>query len=267
MAYILGFTAADGNVYKTTLAWDLKEDRELLDKINRVMGSTYQIQKCKASFRLRVSNPIIVNDIQALGISPNKSKTMRLPKVPPEFFSHFARGFLDGDGWIYIRGSRNEIAVGFSNGSYAFLREFISGLSQRLKLTTNNLRSRQKITKRGIRANTYQVDYSCENAYKILLYLYSNLATDDLFMERKYKKYQEAIKLYEWVKSGGRKWRQVEQESKQSLHVLLSRLWEAGYNGPQIARKLGVHSSSIYRWLIKTGVRPAFTEIRREGVI
>jgi len=113
MAYILGFTFADGNIYKTTLAWDLKEDKEILEKINQVMDSDYPISFRRTSFRLRNSNPIIINDIQKLGICPNKSKNMLLPDIPSRFFSHFARGFFDGDGWVYIRESRNEISVGF----------------------------------------------------------------------------------------------------------------------------------------------------------
>jgi len=267
MAYILGFTSADGNVYKTTLAWDLKEDRELLEKINLAMDSNYPISRRKASFRLRISNPIIVSDLQKLGVCPNKSKGMELPEVPSKFFSHFARGFLDGDGWIYIRENRNEITLGFSNGSYEFLREFIKKLPHHLQLTVSNLRIRRKITKKGIRAITYQVDYSWKNAYKILTYLYSGLKDDDLFMERKYVKYQRAIELYKWVKSGGRKWRKVEKEFQQPMKGILSEFWLKGYNGPQIANKLKVHSSSIYRWLIRTEIRPVFSEFRRRGFI
>lgn len=185
MAYILGFTFADGNVYKTTLSWDLKEDRELLEKINQAMDSNYPIHRRKASFRLRISNPVIVSDLQNLGVYQNKSKKMQFPKVHPEFFSHFARGFFDGDGWIYIRESRNEISVGFANGSQKFLKEFIYRLFGYLGLMTDNFRIKRKVTKRGIRTAVYQVDYF----------------------------------------------------------------------------------SSIYRWLIKTETRPAFTEIRRKGVV
>lgn len=103
MAYILGFTYADGNIYKTTISWDLKEDKELLIRMNKEMGSNYPISKQKASYRLRISNPVVVEDLRVLGIFPNKSKTMVFPGIPNKYFSHFARGFFDGDGWVYIR--------------------------------------------------------------------------------------------------------------------------------------------------------------------
>lgn len=266
MAYVLGFTFADGNIYKTTLAWDLKEDRELLIKMNRTMNSNYPICQRKASFRLRISNPIVVDDLEKLGVSPKKSKIMKFPNIPQEYFSHFARGFFDGDGWIYLRRSKNEISVGFSSGSDTFLRGFIAELSYRLGLSTGNLRMRSEITKKKVNAITYQIDYFWENAYKILLFLYSNLTETDLFMERKYNIYKEAIELYRWVKSGGRKWRILEKKYG-PMEETLSDLWKAGYNGPQIAHKLGVHSSSIYRWLISTNIRPAFKEIRKKGII
>lgn len=266
MAYILGFTFADGNIYKTTLSWDLKEDKELLEKINHVMDSDYPISFRRNSFRIRISNPIIINDLQKLGIYPNKSKNMLLPAIPSRFFSHFARGFFDGDGWVYIRESRNEISVGFSSGSLEFLEQFTNKLFQILKLTTNNLRVKRKITRRGKRVSNFQIDYFWENAYKILLYLYSDIKNGDLFMERKHRQYQSARELYEWVKSGSRKWREIEEGFGESMRDILFKFWEAGYNGPQIADRLNVHSSSIYRWLIRTEVRPSFTEIRRKGV-
>jgi hypothetical protein len=267
MAYILGFTCADGNVYKTTLAWDLKKDRELLQKINQAIRSSYPIHKRKASFRLRISNPIIVEDLKKLGISPNKSKNLRLPEIPSRFFSHFARGFYDGDGWICIRRDRNEISVGFSNGSKVFLTQFIEALRNQMLLPTPNIRTRKKTTKKGARAITYSVEYYWNNAYKILRYLYSGVKSTDLLMKRKYQKFQQAKQLYEWVKSGGRKWRKLENEFRQPMREILFKLWQTGYNAPQIANKLNVHHSSIYRWLIKAEVRPPFTEIRRRGVI
>ncbi|PIV01152.1 hypothetical protein COS54_01535 [Candidatus Shapirobacteria bacterium CG03_land_8_20_14_0_80_39_12] len=266
MAYILGFTFADGNIYKTTLSWDLKEDRELLVRINKAMDSNYPISKRKASFRLRLSNPVIIDDLRRLGIFPNKSKNMNFPIIPQEYFSHFARGFFDGDGWIYIRKSRNEISAGFSSGSKKYLKKFVKNLSSCSKSSDGNLRIKSKITKRGIRAISYQVDYFWENAYRVLLYLYSGLTKRDLYLERKYKKHKEAIELYRWVKSGGRKWRVIEKKFG-PMKETLSDLWKAGYNGPQIAKKLGVHSSSIYRWLISTNTRPVFKEIRRKGII
>ena len=144
MAYVLGFTFADGNIHHVALAWDLKSDVELLRKINRAMGSNYPIKKRKNSFRLRISNPFILQDVQKLGVIPDKTKTCLFPNVPGEFFRDFIRGFLDGDGWIYTREGRREISVGFSNGSHKFLKGLSRSLNKHLILTTNNLRTEKR---------------------------------------------------------------------------------------------------------------------------
>lgn len=256
MAYVLGFAFADGNVYKTTLAWDLKEDRSLLEKINRAMASDYPVHRRRASFRLRISNPIIVRDLQELGVYPNKSKKMEFPKISSNFFSHFARGFFDGDGWIHIRESRNEISLGFSSGSKLFLKGLILNLEKCIKISSSNLRERRSITKKGKESIKYQIDYFCGNAYNVLQFLYDGLGEDGLHLKRKYEKYLIARKLYEFISSGGRKYRVIQRNMNSPMKEILSTLMlEEELDGVQIAKRLGVHSSSVYRWLEKTGVR------------
>lgn len=84
-------------------------NRELLEQFNTTLASTYPIEKRKHSYRLRISNKIILNDINKLGIIPNKSKVLSFPSVPDEFLRDFIRGFLDGDGWITIRVRKNGV--------------------------------------------------------------------------------------------------------------------------------------------------------------
>ena len=256
MAYILGFTFADGNIHYVSLAWDLKSDIELLKKINRAMDSNYPIEKRKNSFRLRISNPVILQDIQKLGVIPNKTKTCQFPSVPVAFPGDFIRGFLDGDGWITVRKKKMEISVGFSNGSYKFLEELAKRLNKFLSLTANNLRTKKKITKKGKTSITYQIEWYSQNAFKIIKFLYNDLKKDDLFLERKYKKQMKARKIYEEISRGGKKYRQIEKKRKLPMQKLLQKLLaEEKYTEREIAQKLGVHSSSIHRWLEKTGVR------------
>jgi len=256
MAYILGFTFADGNIHYSTLAWDLKDDIELLKKINKAMKSNYPIKKRKNSFRLRISNPTTFQDIQKLGIIPNKSKTCQFPNVPEVFFRDFIRGFLDGDGWISTRKKKMEISVGFSNGSYKFLEELTKKLNKFLSLTTNNLRTKKKITKKGKISVAYQIEWYGLNAFKIIKFLYDDLRKNDLFLQRKYKKQIEAKGIYEEISSGGKKYRDIENKYKIPIQELLQKLLVGKkYTGVEIAQKLGVHSSSVYRWLEKTKVR------------
>lgn len=268
MAYILGFTFADGNIHYCSLGWDLRSDVGLLERINTVMQSDYPIKKRKNSFRLRISNPVILQDIQKLGIMPNKTGVCQIPDIPEAFLRDFVRGFLDGDGWICVRrrGVKTEISAGFSNGSHKFLQVLTNKLSEFLSLTTNNLRTRKKITKKGKIAITYSIEWYGLNAFKIIKFLYDDLGKDDLFLQRKYEKQIGARKIYEEILSGPRKYREIEKKYKLPMQKLLQKLLvEEGYTGREIAKKLKVHSSSIYRWLEKTRVR--LPERKRKKII
>ena len=63
MVYILGFTYADGNIYRTSFELGCpKRDIDILEKINKAMHSTYEIkEQRKSSYRLRVNNQILIS--------------------------------------------------------------------------------------------------------------------------------------------------------------------------------------------------------------
>lgn len=257
MAYILGFTFADGNIHHVALGWDLKSDVELLKKINKAMDSNYPVEKRKNSFRLRISNPFILQNVQKLGVIPNKTKTCQFPSIPEEFLRDLIRGFLDGDGWIYTREERREISVGFSNGSHKFLEGLSKSLNKHLILTTNNLRTRKKITKNHKISTCYSLEYYCHNAYKIIQYLYDNLKKSDLCLDRKYKKQIEARKIFKSVLRGPKgivKYREIEREYNMPMQKILQKLIKK-YRAIEIAEKFDIHPRTIYAWFKKAKVR------------
>ncbi|MCD6500428.1 hypothetical protein J7K42_00180 [bacterium] len=257
MAYILGFTFADGNIHYCALAWDLKDDVELLKKISKAMKSSYPIKKRKNSFRLRISNPTILQDIQKLGITPNKTKTCQFPNVPEAFLRDFIRGFLDGDGWIYTRKERREISVGFSNGSLKFLEGLSKSLNKHLILTTKNLRTRKKITKNHRISTCYSLEYYCHNAYKIIQYLYDNLKKSDLYLDRKYERQIKARKIFKSVLKGPKgivKYREIEREYNMPMQKILQKLIKK-YKAIEIAEKFDIYPRTIYAWFKKAKVR------------
>lgn len=264
MAYILGFTFADGNIHYCSLSWNLKNDIALLKKINKAMESNYPIKKRKRSIRLRISNPIILQDIQVLGVRPNKTKICRFPYIPEKFLRDFTRGFLDGDGWITAKKRKMEISVGFSNGSYEFLKGLGEYFKKQLSISTFNLRKRIKLTKNKKPSKTYMIEYYSDNAYKIIRYLYDGLKRRDLFLMRKYQKQLKARKIYEDLMKGPKLWRQIEKRSKMPMKELLNKLYFGEHlDGIRVAKSLKVHSSSIYRWLSKTGLKLSVPKRRR----
>lgn len=263
MAYIFGFTCADGNVYKSTLAWELSDkfesNRELLEKFNIVLGSTYPIKKRKKSYRLKISNRIILHDITKLGIIPNKSKVLSFPNVPTKFLRDFLRGLLDGDGWVTVRhrdDSLKEIAIGFSSGSISFMKMLVFKLNQHVSLSTHNLRERNKISAKGTNSKCFQLEYYSHNAFNLIRYLYDGLKEDDLYLTRKFQKQLDARKIYSEHSLKTKSWREKESEFGKDMETILQELmFQKSFDGIKIAKELKVHSSTVYRWLNKTKVR------------
>ncbi|MFQ6010037.1 MAG: LAGLIDADG family homing endonuclease [Candidatus Aenigmatarchaeota archaeon] len=269
MAYILGFTCADGTIWKYILSWDLKSDKELLIKIKEAMGSTHPIKRGKASFRLRIYNKNIISDLRQLGITPNKSKTTKFPKVPDKFLKHFIRGVLDGDGWISIhhkkKGSK-EISVGFSSGSYDFLETLIKMLNKQILLTSNNLRKKTKKTKNGL-STYYNLEWYSKNAFNIISYLFNNLKKDDLSLKRKYNKQLKAKAIYKEYSCKTKLWRKIEKRHNTSIKIIFNNLLiKNKLSCIQIGEKLDVHPSTIYRWLEKTGVRASTKRVPKKTI-
>jgi len=265
MAYILGFTCADGNVHNKTLSWELtnkyQSNYDLLNSFCKSMDSNYPIEKRNNSFRLRITNSEILSDIQNLGVIPNKKKVLKFPCVPSDYLRHFIRGFLDGDGWI-INSSRKkgieEVCVGFSNGSFEFMRVLINNLKKNVSISRFNLRKREKLTKKGIKSITYQLEFYSDNARHLLNYLFCDLSEDDLRLSRKYEKYLKTDKIFQEIdkfRKFGKKWVKIESIKGLDLNTLLRESIEEGMIPRQIATNFGVSLSTIYRWLDKSKIR------------
>lgn len=113
MAYVLGFFAADGSMYRTKRGTHFIEfqitDRNLLYEIRKILGSNHKIsirnrgEGYKTIYRLQIGSKGIFNDLSAHGFTQNKSKIMRLPALlPQKYLAHFIRGYFDGDGNVHF---------------------------------------------------------------------------------------------------------------------------------------------------------------------
>ena len=82
MAYILGFFCADGNMVKNKRGAHFIEfntiDKELLERIKKVLDSNHKISVCKRSdkwrtaYRLQIGSKIMYYDLARLGLMPKK---------------------------------------------------------------------------------------------------------------------------------------------------------------------------------------------------
>lgn len=258
MAYILGFIYADGNIHRTSLSWDIQiKDKNLLAKINKALKSTYPITlQRESSYRLRINNQLLIRGAINLGLLPKKAIRNCLPKIPDDKIRHFVRGFIDGDGWLTLRESRNEVDLGFCGGNELFIKDINKIISNTVKISINKIRIRTKTTPKGFKSTTYMAEYFSSNAMKIADWLYGNLGKNDLSLDRKYQTYKKVRKLYDYLESGGKKVRVIQKKFGTNLQNLLSDLYfDKHLDGVGIAKYLDVHYSSAYRWLEQTGIR------------
>ncbi len=255
MAYILGFTFADGNIYKTSLAWDVqKRDIDILKKINSALDSTYPIEERKNSYRLRISNQILIKGALSKRLLPRKSLRLTFPEVPKKLLRHFIRGYLDGDGWIVQRFGRNEVDLGFVCGNRTFLRSLEDQINNILGISSR-IRIKNKITNNGIKSTTYLLEYYSSNAILVADWLYEDIKENCIYLERKYQKFLEAKKIYNLIWSRFKSKGVIQRKFGRSLKNILFELSNQKLNGMQIARYLGTSKSSVYRWLESTRIK------------
>jgi hypothetical protein len=148
MAYVLGYICADGCLIdarkssRTQYIGISSNDQSILFKINHVLGCNKPIYsrperfvkfpsgkkyKCSPSYKLRIGNKIMFNDVIKLGVTPNKSLSLKILNVPTRYFSHFLRGYFDGDGCLTLIKQPHCLAnrsyLVFTSGSQHFLSE------------------------------------------------------------------------------------------------------------------------------------------------
>ncbi len=197
-AYIVGLLYADGchlsnrDVVSITLQeqdvsvlnnikYELKTDRPLYF----VSSKRSPLTKNNA-YMLVLSNKHIVNTLENLGLCSRKSLILEWPEwLPESLYRHFIRGYLDGDGCIYV-GERNS-EVSFV-GTIMFIEELQKILKEELgiNLCIKSQKGYKPVTKIGVISGNNQV-------YKFLEWIYQD---SDLKLNRKYDKYQQFLTKY-----------------------------------------------------------------------
>lgn len=112
-AYILGLLYADGSngFTKGTISISLQEeDKQLLEKIRKEMNSDKPLEYLdysakhdydytyKNQYRLLMFSRHMCETLKELGMMPNKSLQLTMPNLRDNLYSHFIRGYFDGDG-------------------------------------------------------------------------------------------------------------------------------------------------------------------------
>jgi hypothetical protein len=155
MAYDLGYVCADGTVWDK--GWSglslrtQRRDEEILLGLRNRLGSEHRIvryeQKTKAGkllpyTRVQVSSKQIAEDLQLLGVLPNKSnRDLPLPVIPEELLSHFVRGYFDGDGTLSMGGWSLQVRL---LGSHTFIAHLQDKVCSTLNLSRNKIQTSEE---------------------------------------------------------------------------------------------------------------------------
>jgi intein-encoded DNA endonuclease-like protein len=204
MAYVLGFFAADGYMTinkRGAHFWNIQvNDKELLKEIKKSIKSEHKIsvkirkrKEEKTSYRLQIGSKEMYEDLYKLGMRQNKTKSLTIPNVPDKYFSHFVRGYFDGDGHVWsglIHKKRKTqtliIRTVFTSCSKMFLQII------REKLEENNI---QKGVLSEGKGNYYRLVYSVFGSLNLYNFMYNTLGSSKLFLGRKKAIFERYKKL------------------------------------------------------------------------
>lgn len=194
-AYFLGLSYADGCVSPEKNSYRLKltkEDEYILEEFKKDIGSNKPLYFRKeeiikgtsyigkAQSALELNSKILIEDLEKLGVTKNKSLTIKFPtNIPLEFMKDFIRGCFDGDGCIY--NSQKRIMLNYSGSE-----EFCKGLSLWLKKTLD-INTIPKQDSRG--SSWFLFIRRIGDVLKFCNYIYQDI--NCLKLSRKYLKFKD----------------------------------------------------------------------------
>lgn len=209
MAYILGFTLADGCIirgtykgYSDSLKFGVQLlDIDILKKIKNEFIAEHKLSIVKNAVHFSISSQTIVNDLKRLGISYCKSLNENLPVIPKKYIKDFIRGIVDGDGGIGIdKKGQPVFMICGGEKIMIFIRDYF----------LNKMQVYSKVGRRGysgLQKNfLYEIKYKSSSALKILNYLYTNSC---LYLDRKYKLAKRCLEIKIKERKNFNGWRHV----------------------------------------------------------
>ncbi len=183
MAYILGYFAADGCMYKNPRGSYYISftscDLELIQKVKKILKASNRIEtyqskqlRWKLRYTLQIGSKVVFNKFCELGFSPAKSLKLVFPAIPDNLINHFIRGYFDGDGSVYLRYRRR---ADRKNKIYKILNlRLISGSKSFLESLHKKLIKVGKIQGGAIcpHSGAYALSYSYNDVVKLYSFMF-----------------------------------------------------------------------------------------------
>lgn len=189
-AYTIGLITTDGNLSPDArhisftskdrvLALNFKRALQLEAKIGKKArgGSTE-----KKYYVVQFSSVDFYRFLLSIGLTPAKSKTLKKLLVPKEYFSHFLRGCVDGDGsiteFMHPESKMPQLRVRLASASLDFLKWIQGEIRQHVGVEGGWIYKDRK-------KSVLTLTYAKSDAIRILRFIYANCAYN--FLPRKKK--------------------------------------------------------------------------------
>lgn len=181
-AYWIGWLISDGCIFDNKIQITIsKQDEDILHLLEKDLSVENKIYLKNGYSSFTLGSKKMCEDLNKLSITPNKTFTVKIPKLSDNLYSHLLRGLFDGDGGISIYQR--------SNGQTNYEINFTGNLQviQEIKnILENNL---PNLTKKNIEKNNsiYRIRWgSKKDIIMIRNYLYDN--HNNHYLIRKYNK-------------------------------------------------------------------------------
>lgn len=193
-AYWLGFVCSDGHITpsegKTVLS---SKDPEVLEKFRDAIQSEHAITilgntpdkrtgKTYRSYALQVTNSKFTSWVVHKGITSEKSTNVSFPDIDEELYSYFIAGLFDGDGSLSRRDGKVRVNLISTKEMLAYIQNY---LYTRFTISVGVL------SKVSLKVNNVYKMYLYKDAIKFLDFLYEDSDRKELYLSRKYKRYEQ----------------------------------------------------------------------------
>lgn len=183
--YLIGFIAGDGYIYKNKKCIKIVQKKpEILNKIDIYLEGRTRFKKEGNLWRLDIYLPYLIEFCKNIGITSNKSKTLKIKKgIPEKYFGDFLRGVFDSDGGVNIY---------FKENKYSFYCDITSASLDFVNYISNEL-NRRKIN-HSIKDDkkAYRIRFTNFESIKNL-YLLFYVGNPFLYIERKKNNFQKLL--------------------------------------------------------------------------
>jgi hypothetical protein len=198
--YLVGLITSDGCLSSDGRHIDItSKDNMFLSKIKNHYGFVNKVCNKyngigQLNFHLTLSNRSFYEFLLSVGLSPNKSLTIKSVDVPAEYFCDFLRGLIDGDGsirrWQHPSNYREQWSLRIYSGSKNFIDWLGNATEELLKVRGKTHQNAN---------NTWVLKYGKMAAKNIAARCYYK---DCFGLDRKIKLAQDCLNSYKgWSQS------------------------------------------------------------------